>query len=231
MRPGMREPPSEPSPAELAQVYADSPKGQPAAGGANARTISAYDQHAQRYIDRTAREVAGASKDWLDRALAGVACDARILELGSASGRDAAYLQGLGYRVRCTDATPAFVAALRSRGIAASALNAITDDLPDGLDVVLANAVLLHFTRPEFAAVADKVRRALRPGGRFACTLKLGDGQEWSSDKLDAPRFFCYWREQRLRDALGAAGFTDIDIREAPGRAGDKDWLHVLATR
>jgi SAM-dependent methyltransferase len=203
--------------------------GGPAAASANALTISAYDQHAQRYIDRSPQEVTERVMGWLDRALAGLARDARILELGSASGRDAAYLQGLGYQVRCTDATSAFVAALRSRGIAASALNAITDDLPDGLDVVLANAVLLHFTRPEFAGVAEKVRRALRPGGRFAFTLKLGDGQEWSTDKLGAPRFFSYWREPQVRAALGTAGFTAIDIREAPGRADDKDWLHVVA--
>jgi SAM-dependent methyltransferase len=203
--------------------------GQPATGSANARTIGAYDQHAQRYIDQSPADVAGAVKEWLNRALAGVPHDARILELGSAYGRDAAYLQSLGYQVRCTDATPAFIAALRSRGITASPLNAITDDLPADLDVVLANAVLLHFTRAEFASVAGKVRRALRPGGRFAFTVKLGDGQEWTSDKLGAPRFFCYWREPQLRGVLGTAGFAGLDIREAPGRAGDKDWLHVAA--
>jgi SAM-dependent methyltransferase len=208
-----------------------SPSGgrQPPAGDANARTISAYDQYAQRYIDQTTREVTGAAKEWLDRAVAGVQRGARILELGSASGRDAAYLRDLGYQVRCTDATPAFVAALRARGIAASQLNAITDDLPGDLDVVLADAVLLHFTRREFTAVTAKVRRALRPGGRFAFTVKLGDGEDWSSARLGAPRFFCYWREPRVRVVLSAAGFPGADIRKARGRAGDKDWLHVVA--
>lgn len=197
---------------------------------ANAQTIGSYDQHAQRFIDGTPHEVSGAFKEWLDRALAEMPRDARILELGSGFGRDAAYLQGLGYQVRCTDATPAFVRELRSRGFTASALNAITDDLPGKLDVLLANAVLLHFTRVEFATVLAKARRALRPGGRFAFTLKAGDGEGWSTEKLGAPRFFCYWREAQVRDAAVAAGFAGLDIREVPRHTSGTDWLHVVAT-
>lgn len=200
------------------------------AGDANAQTISAYDLHVQRYIDGTPHEVSGAVKEWLDRALAGLPHDARILELGSGFGRDAAYLRRLGYQVRCTDAAPAFVEALRARGIPASTLNAVTDDLPGDLDLVLANAVLLHFTRAEFAGVAAKAHRALRPGGRLAFTLKAGDGEEWSSDKLGAPRFFCYWRAPRVRAVLTAAGFSGSDVREARTGRGDRDWLHVVAT-
>lgn len=203
--------------------------GQPA-GDANAQTISAYDRHVHRYIDGTTHEVSGAVKEWLGRALDGLPPDARILELGSGFGRDAAYLRRLGYQVRCTDATPAFVEALRSRGITASVLNAITDDLPGDLDMVLANAVLLHFTRADFAGVTAKARRALRPGGRFAFTLKAGDGEEWSSDKLGAPRFFCYWRAPHVRAVLTAAGFVSFDLREVRAGRGDRDWLHVVAT-
>lgn len=204
--------------------------GEPVAEATNARTIGAYDRHAQQFIDGTPHAVAGAVREWLDRALAGMPQDARVLELGSGFGRDAAYLQGLGYQVQCTDATPAFVQELRSREFAASTLNAITDDLPGALDVLLANAVLLHFTRVEFAAVLAKARCALRPGGRFAFTLKAGDGEEWSTEKLGVPRFFCYWREPQVRDAVAAVGFADVDIREVPRRTGDRDWLHVVAT-
>ena len=196
---------------------------------ANARTLGSYDEHVRRFIDGTPHEVTGPHKEWLDRALAGLPRSARILELGSGFGRDAAYLERLGYQVRCTDATPAFVTELRSRGFTASALNAITDDLPGELDMLLASAVLLHFTRAEFAAVLAKARRALRQGGRFAFTLKAGDGEEWSTEKLGAPRFFCYWREPRVRDAVAAAGFAGSDIREVPRGTGSMDWLYVVA--
>ena len=63
----------------------------------NNRTVESYNAHIQEYIDGTPHEVSGVVKDWLDGSLADVPKDARILEFGSAFGRDAEYhiLQGL----------------------------------------------------------------------------------------------------------------------------------------
>lgn len=156
---------------------------------ANNRTVESYSAHIQEYIDGTPHEVLGVVKDWLDGSLAGVPEDARILEFGSAFGRDAKYLAGLGYTVECTDATPAFVDLLQQKGFDAKVLNAITDELPQGLDFVLANAVLLHFNRDEAALVIKKVFDSLNTNGKFAFTLKQGEGEGWSEKKLGAPRF------------------------------------------
>jgi SAM-dependent methyltransferase len=198
---------------------------------ANARTIEAYNAHVAEYVAGSPASVSGAVREWLGRAVDGVPHGARLLELGSAAGRDAAYLNGLGYRVECTDATPAFVDLLRSKGIEAGTLNAITDPLPQGLDVVLADAVLLHFTRAETERVAAKVHDALRPGGRFALVLKRGAGEAWTNDKLGAPRFFCYWTADSIRGVLTAAGFADVDIRENHSARTGTDWLHIVALK
>lgn len=159
----------------------------------NHQTIQSYEAHVQEYINGTPQDVSGIVKEWLDEAIAGLAKDAHILEFGSAFGRDAAYLQNLGYQVECTDATQAFVDLLKQKGFNARQLNAITDDLGGSYDLVLANAVLLHFTRDETKQVLQKVFAALNPGGTFAFTLKQGEGEKWSEDKLGAPRYFCFW--------------------------------------
>ncbi len=197
----------------------------------NARTIDSYGRRTQEYIDGTPHEVSGTVKEWLDRAVAGVLRDARILELGSAFGRDAAYLASLGYRVECTDATPAFVDVLRATGLGARVLNAITDELPRNVDVVLANAVLLHYTRDEAADVIGKVYGSLKPGGTFAFTLKLGEGEEWTEAKLGAPRFFCYWTQPEIRGVLTAVGFADVTIWTSRHRVGGSEWLLVIARK
>lgn len=193
---------------------------------ANAQTIESYNTHVNEYVDNTVHEVSGTVKDWLNNSLSAIPTTAKILEIGSAFGRDAQYMTHLGYTVQCTDATPAFVNLLHSKGIDATTLNAITDELPQGLDIVIANAVLLHFTRSDAMHVLDKVYHALNPGGRFAFTLKRGEGDGWSDEKLNAPRYFCYWSESQIRDALQTAGFTAINISN-----DDAKWLHIIAKK
>ena len=197
---------------------------------ANNRTVESYNAHIQEYIDGTSHEVSGVVKDWLDGSLADVSKDARILEFGSAFGRDAEHLVKLGYVVECTDAAPAFVDLLQQKGFDAKVINTITDELPQGLDFVLANAVLLHFTRDEVSRVIKKVFDALNTNGKFAFTLKQGDGEDWSEKKLGAPRFFCYWTESRIREVLESAGFGDIEISDDKA-AANATWLQIVAMK
>lgn len=197
---------------------------------ANNRTIESYNAHIQEYIDGTPHEVLGVVKDWLDGSLADVPKDARILEFGSAFGRDAKYLAGLGYTVECTDATPAFVDLLQQKGFDAKVLNAITDELPQGLDFVLANAVLLHFNRDEAVLVIKKVFDSLNTNGKFAFTLIQGEGEGWSEKKLGAPRFFCYWTEPQIRDVLESTGFGDVEI-SGDKAAANATWLQIVARK
>lgn len=197
---------------------------------ANNRTVGSYNAHIQEYIDGTPHEVLGVVKDWLDGSLADVPKDARILEFGSAFGRDAKYLAGLGYTVECTDATPAFVDLLQQKGFDAKVLNAITDELPQGLDFVLANAVLLHFNRDEAVLVIKKVFDSLNTNGKFAFTLRQGEGEGWSEKKLGAPRFFCYWTEPQIRDVLESTGFGDVEI-SGDKAAANATWLQIVARK
>ena len=196
----------------------------------NKRTIDSYNTHSQEYIDGTVHEVSGYVKEWLDKTFAGVPKDARILEFGSAFGRDARYLQGKGYGVTCTDATPAFVDLLQRDGFGAYLLNAIEDPMPDEIDVVLANAVLLHFTREEAARVLVKIHAALSGGGTFAFTLKQGEGEGWSEEKLGAPRFFAYWTKEQIEQELQRAGFNDVTVwGDRP--TGNATWLQIIARK
>jgi len=196
----------------------------------NSRTINSYDSHVQQYIDGTVHEVSGTVKEWLDRTFADVPKHAHILEFGSAFGRDATYLQDQGFSVECTDGTPAFVRLLQQEGFNARILNAITDELPEDIDVVLANAVLLHFTREETVNVVNKVYDSLRAGGIFAFTLKQGEGDEWSEDKLGAPRFFTYWTDQQIHDVLDATGFNSIAVwGDRPTERST--WLQIIAKK
>lgn len=199
-------------------------------GTENQLTVRSYHYRVGEYVDGTVQEVSGTVKEWLDQTFVDVPKDANILEFGSAFGRDATYLQEQGYQVACTDATPAFVDLLRQKGISANILNAINDELPQGIDVVLANAVLLHFTRDETEAVIAKVHGALKPGGKFAFTLKQGEGEKWSDDKLGAPRYFVYWTDEQIRAVLESAGFSDVNVW-GDRATENSTWLQIIAKK
>lgn len=195
----------------------------------NEQTLRTYDGHVQDYVTGTAQVVSGPSKDWIDGALKGLSFDARILELGSAFGRDAAYIQQQGFRVECTDASQGFLDYLRGNGFEARLFNALTDPLAKDYDLILANAVLLHFSRSEFQVVLSKMAGALKPGGRFAFSLKQGEGEDWSTMKLNAPRYFCYWQPEHLPPLLQKAGFDRWDVSAMKTLRQHAEWIYVIA--
>lgn len=197
---------------------------------ANQKTLRAYDANVRAYVEGTPHQVGGAPRDWMDRALDGLTPTARILEIGSAFGRDAAYVASKDFAVECTDAAPGFVEELRARGFRANLFNVLTDDFGATCDLILANAVLLHFDRAQLPCVLAKARTALNPSGRLAFSLKGGDGEGWSSAKLGAPRYFCYWRAEQIAALLDAAGFARWSIVEAQTNRAHADWIYVVAT-
>jgi SAM-dependent methyltransferase len=197
--------------------------------GTNSETLRSYEGTVEKYIAGTSPDVAGAAKDWIDAALLSLPRDARVIELGSAFGRDAAYIASKGFAIECTDAVPGFVRELQARGFSARRFNALTDELDERYDLIFANAMLLHFDRDEFAFVLKKLGRALKSDGVFAFSLKRGQGEGWSSEKIGAPRFFCYWERENLETRLREAGFAAWAIEPAHTGRAHADWLFVIA--
>lgn len=197
-----------------------------AADDTNAQTLRSYELGAEVYWQKTRADRAQCLIDFMDRAVADLALGSEVLELGSGPGRDAVLLENRGMRVRRTDATMAFVAMMRADGYRAEVLDVLKDDPAGPYDLVYASAVLLHLSRAELASVLVKVRHALRPGGRLACTFKQGNGEAWSNAKLDLPRHYTYWQAGPLRALFEAAGWRLIEVR--PEQLSEA-WLMVLA--
>jgi predicted TPR repeat methyltransferase len=74
-----------------------------------------------------------------------------------------------------------------------------------------------------------KAQAAVPDGGLLAFTLKEGDGEGWSTAKLELRRYFVYWREAPLREALDAAGWEMLSLDHVMGRA--EPWLFVICRR
>lgn len=193
----------------------------------NQATLAAYNARIAEYVAGTPADIGPELATWINKALSRVPAGSVILEVGSGTGRDAAYIEARDFTIIRSDASEGFVAYLRAQGNTAILLDALTDDLGGPHNMVFADAVILHFTRAQAGEAFARIRRALRPGGVLACSLKQGDGEGWSSEKLGVPRYFCYWQPAPLSAALTRAGFRSIDIDRTS--LGSQAWLMVTA--
>jgi len=161
---------------------------------------------------------------------------ARVLEVGSGSGRDALALEERGVSVHRTDITPAFVRMLRADGHDAAVADPLTDDLADPgrdapYDGVWASASLLHVRREDLPAVLANLAGVTATGGALHLAVKEGDGARFSvHGNVPGPRHFTFWREPGLRAVLADAGW---DVRSVTRNVGlrEETWLDVLAVR
>ncbi len=195
----------------------------------NDRTIDGYNKNIHQYIDATPQEPSQDVKAWIDFSLNGMLRSARILELGSGFGHDARYVESKGYAVQRTDGTPGFVHWLREHGHEAEVLNVVKDPIIGLYDLIFADAVLLHLSRHEMKLVLDKVYSALHEQGQLAFSLKIGDGEEWLSDKLDVPLFFCYWQPEAIKALLQDSGYKQVTIDQVSGGEGKPRRMHINA--
>ncbi|WFR67385.1 bifunctional GNAT family N-acetyltransferase/class I SAM-dependent methyltransferase [Curtobacterium flaccumfaciens] len=191
------------------------------------RTLAAYEHGAEQYADRTDDHRSGL----VDDLVALVPPGSHVLELGSGPGRDALALEDAGLVVDRTDGAGSFVDLLRADGHEARELDVRADDLGGPYDAVFANAVLLHVARDVLPGVLERARAAVRPGGVLAATFKHGDGDAWSTRKLDRVRHFTYWTEDALAEVVASAGWRDVVVRESTRPGADERWLTVTARR
>ena len=203
---------------------------------ARAATVRAYEAFAADY-HAGAQELPLPVATAVGRLASILPPGARVLEIGTGPGREARALEDAGLSVRRTDVTRAFVGLLRAQGLDADVLDPLTDDLSDPAapgrpyDAVWAGASLLHVDRDDLPTVLTRLGRATRQGGLLHASLKEGDGESWSvHGSVSAPRFFTYWREAPLREALTTAGWSVDHIGHGNGLRGER-WFEVLATR
>lgn len=193
-------------------------------------TLRTYDESADQWMNDRRR-----SGSWfevvslIDDMVASLRAHAHVLEIGSASGEEAKVMESRGLDVRRSDATPAFVDALRRAGHEVDRLNVISDDLGGPWDAIFANAVFLHLERLDFVRVLEKTFDATCGEGLLVFTLKEGDGSEWVTKKLNGPRHFTYWSEPELAVVIDDSKWTLRSIRHVDGDVDQ--WLFCICAK
>lgn len=126
-----------------------------------------------------------------------------ILELGCGAGNHLAEMLARGFRVRATDGSPE-MAAIAARRLNHPVEAMRFDELNEKAahDGVWASACLLHVPRDELAEILRRIHRALKPGGLFYASYKVGDGD--GRDSLG--RYYNYPSPEWLEATYAASG-------------------------
>ena len=201
----------------------------------NDLTLQAYDKNIDSFLHRTPAAYGAphiALKRWIDTALSYAKPQGSVLEIGSATPRDAMYIRSHGLTVQCSDAAHGFVKHLQSEGEPAIQLNIIEDTAQKTYDVVFANAVFPHFTIQDTEKALGNIRKCLNPGGILAFNVKQGEGDEWVNEKMHDQRYIHYWQPYEIYEKVINAGYEIIQLED--GIEGDMPthiWTRVIAQK
>lgn len=154
--------------------------------------------------------------------------NARILDAGCGSGRDARAFAERGFQVTAFDASPAMAAVAEAHsGAPVAVLRFQEIAWREAFDGIWACASLLHVPTAELPDVMHRLGRALKLGGILYASFKYGHGEQMRNG-----RHFTDLDEAGLADLLKHVGsFVEIETwvtcDRRPGRESER-WLNSL---
>ena len=192
------------------------------------QTIGFYDANAASYVADTAGVEFGAlQREFAQRLPRG----GRVLDLGCGSGRDSLAFLRAGFAVDAVDGSARIAEAASGLTGLPVAHAFFSDYEPQGpYDGIWACSSLLHVPASKLAGVIAKYVRALKPGGTFHLSFKLG-----AHDGMRGNRWFTDLDEPALRALIATVPGLRVDRVDVtgdarPGRANEK-WLNAWCVR
>ena len=195
---------------------------------ADEQTLRFYAEMAKTYAAQANAQPGEHLRDFV----AALTPGARVLELGSGGGHDAAYMLSQGISLDATDASPQLAAEAEIRiGQPVAIMRFDQLEAVSLYDGVWANASLLHAPDSELSDDLRRIHRALSHGGLFLSSFKAGTGE----GRDGFGRYYNYPDRATLETRFRtAADWHDLAITERAGSGFDKrptTWLWVAARK
>lgn len=183
-----------------------------AAGDAHdSKTLEFYNSEAAIYAARPKP----AQNRRLAAFMAALKPGAKVLELGCGGGQDSEVMIEAGFDVTPTDGSVGLAAEAEKR-LGRPVKIMLFEDLADrdAYDAVWANVCLLHVPAEHLQGVLTKIHTALRSGGLFYASYKVGEG----GDRDSLGRYYNFPTRDSLKATYAAsADWIAVSTEEAEG--------------
>jgi SAM-dependent methyltransferase len=146
-----------------------------------------------------------------------------VLEIGSGAGDEAKMLQNIGYAITASDVVPEFLKLLQQKGLPTIKFDAKSQELPDGLDAIYANAVFVHFSNAELINFLQNAKLKLENEKAIFLSVIKGEGMARDARGRGFPRDFQYYNPQELRELITNEGYSILDFQEP-----DEKWIQAI---
>lgn len=212
----------------------------------NKKTLEAYQKTAKQYLlnsvehDTLDIEKAKRKKEKLQNfiksSFSSLPKGSKVLEIGSADGENAKYLQELGYDVTASDVADDFIKAIKANGLDPIKFNVLEDNFKEMYFGIFCWRVFVHFTKEDALKVIKKVYDALEKNGIFVFNTINRETKEVDKEWVDFPgeyhmgidRYYNYYYQKDLDDIIAKTDFEVVDFHKEGGDENNKWLVYVL---
>lgn len=212
----------------------------------NKKTLEVYDKNAQMYMDHTidsinaepekAERKKKVLQEFIKNSYSSLEIGSKILEIGSADGENAKYLENLGYDVTASDVANAFIEACKKENLNTIKFNVLEDEFDKKYNGIFCWRVFVHFTKEDVLDTLNKVYDNLEDNGIFVFNVMNGEHKETLGEWVDfegvyhmgAERYYNYFIKDELDSMIKDINYEIISFHTEGGSNKDKWLVYVL---
>ena len=212
----------------------------------NKKTIEVYKEKAKVYLETSikhdnidpekAKHKREKLENFIKTNLETLPIGAKVFEIGSADGKNAKYIEKLGYEVIASDIADDFINAIKSKDLRAIKFNILENEFDEKYSAVFCWRVFVHFTKEDAVKVLQKIYDILEKNGLFTfnamnCETKDID-EEWvdfsNEYHMGAKRYYKYFSEKELNEIITKIGYQINTFYKEGGENNNKWLVYVL---
>ncbi len=212
----------------------------------NKKTLEVYQKVAKNYLESTKlanstyKENAIRAKkelqEFIKETFNEIPKGSKVLEIGSADGENAKYIQELGFDVTPSDVADDFLNAIKENGLNPIKFNILTDDFKDKYYAIFCWRVFVHFTKRDSLKALKRSYEFLENNGLFILSVINRECKTVDNEWVDFPdvyhlgenRYFNYYSKEEMDKIISKTKFKIKDFHESTAENGIKWLVYVL---